>query len=322
MKLQTYALAAVLTVTVPTILSAQSTGASGGGQTGQGGTTTTGGNGSGAGTGTGTATSGSGGSTSGSGASAGSTSGGSSWLSNGTSRWIASGFVGSNYSNNSSTINAGTNAGSAGTGSSTGSATTSNNDSNASADFGGSIGYLWNSVAGAEFVAGFTPNFQMQNTQLVSGAQSNLNTYMVNAVGAVPLGTDGRFQPFVSGGFGAVTLRSEPSSFVTGVSTNGNTTTASNGVTSTLNPDETRAGGNIGFGLMAFLGNWGVRGDVRFFHAFSSDNATGSNSTSTSTSTSTGTTAGATTTSDATNGTEMLPGLNFWRANIGLALRW
>ena len=66
---------------------------------------------------------------------------------------IASGFVGANYSNNTASLSA--NAG-------TGSALIDDNG-DASADFGFSLGYLWRSVAGAEFLAGFTPNFEVQN---------------------------------------------------------------------------------------------------------------------------------------------------------------
>jgi hypothetical protein len=179
-----------------------------------------------------------------------------------TSRWIASGFVGSNF----------------------GASATS-----AAADFGGSFGYVWNSWVGAEFLANFTPNFQIQNPALFNGRAPQVNTYMFNAVGSVPFGADGQWLPFVSGGAGAVTLRSG--------ALNGDTTNV-------FTPDDSKAGGNIGFGLMGFMGNWGVRGDIRYFRAFSSTNTS--------------------TPSSAANAVanSVLPGLDFWRANIGVAFRW
>jgi hypothetical protein len=177
------------------------------------------------------------------------------------SSWFASGFVGSNFGASSD---------------------------GAGMDFGGSVGYLWHSIAGAEFVAGFTPNFQLQNNILLSD-EPQVNTYMFNAIGAIPLGVNANWQPFVSGGLGALTLGSAT------VNTGDNTGagTAAN----TFEPDDSRFGGNIGFGVMGFAGNWGLRGDVRYFKAFS-DNAPDSAVQA------------------------ILPGLDFWRANIGVAVRW
>jgi len=169
------------------------------------------------------------------------------------SSWIASGFVGSSFG-------------------------ASTDDS--AADFGGSLGYLWRSTVGGEFIAGFTPNFNLQNN-LMADNQPQVNSYMVNAIGAIPIGVDAQWQPFVSGGFGAVTLGSS----------------LDDDANSTFDPNETRAGGNIGAGVMGFVGNWGVRGDVRYFRAFERDEADGA-------------------------AQELLPGLDFWRANIGLAVRW
>lgn len=209
------------------------------------------------------------------------------WL-GGTSHWMASGFIGSNFNNNSDSL----------FGATTSSNTTTSGNS---LDFGGQVGYLWHNVVGAEFLAGFTPNFQMTNAFIPSGSTPWVNTYMVNAVGAAPLGSNGQFQPFISGGFGAVTMRG----------LNGNSNITNTGSTSTslsnlgnnlFNPDESRVGGDIGAGIMAYMGNVGVRGDVRYFRALSSSSATISN--------------------NSTTPVDILPGLNFWRANIGVAFRW
>src|SRR5262245_48053626 len=51
-------------------------------------------------------------------------------------QWIASGFAGGNFANNAEP---------------------------SSPAFGGSIGYLWNGKWGAEFDAGFTPDFALQS---------------------------------------------------------------------------------------------------------------------------------------------------------------
>jgi hypothetical protein len=181
------------------------------------------------------------------------------------SHWIASGFVGSNF----------------------GAAV-----SNSSVDFGGQLGYLWRNRFGGEFLAGFTPNFETNNI-LLGGATPTVNSYMVNAIGAIPLGADANWQPFVSGGFGAITLR-------TGDLNLANPGTA---VQSTFSADDSQFAGNIGFGLMGFAGNWGVRGDVRYFRAFESSDFNADDTAS-------------------AIAQSVLSGLDFWRANIGVAVRW
>jgi hypothetical protein len=227
------------------------------------------------------------------------------------SRWMASGFIGSNYSNNSAKMPGGVNSSSSIT--TFGGATTDTSDDN-SLDLGFSVGYLWRSVVGAEFLAGFTPNFNLANSLVASEASPEVNTYMFNVVGAVPLGADGQFQPYVSGGFGGITLRG--ATLASGLTATGGSSSVTNGnaVSNVFDPDESRGGGDIGAGIMAFMGNWGVRGDVRYFRAFSRDDET------ISTSTSTTTTGSGTTSSSVVTG--LLPGLDFWRANIGIAFRW
>ncbi len=172
------------------------------------------------------------------------------------SHWIASGFVGSNFGASADS---------------------------ASVDFGGQVGYLWQGIAGAELLGDFGPKFKVNNALLADNP--TVNAYMVNGVGALPLGADRQIQPYVSAGVGGIQLRSD----VLGISA----TTSANAV---------RAGADVGFGVMGYAGNVGVRGDVRYFRAFTNDNidlAAG----------------------DALAQT-VLSGLNFWRANIGVAVRW
>ena len=213
----------------------------------------------------------------------------------GPNHWMASGFIGSNYSNNSATMPGGVSSSSAIT---TAGGRTSDMTDEASLDFGLSVGYLWHSMVGAEFLAGFTPNFNVANSFVSSDASPEVNTYMVNAVGSMPLGADGRFQPYVSGGFGGITLRG--ATIANGLSSTGTSSSSSNGnaVDNVFNPDESRAGGNLGAGLMTFVGNWGVRGDVRYFRNFNDNNVVNA------------------------------PGINidfgsfhFWRASFGILLR-
>ena len=57
-------------------------------------------------------------------------------------------------------------------------------------DFGGAVNYLWRRFVGGEFIATFSPTFDF------SGAgEANLNSYMANAIGALPLGEGGHWQP-------------------------------------------------------------------------------------------------------------------------------
>ena len=80
------------------------------------------------------------------------------------SHWIASGFAGSNFGMNADP---------------------------GSGTFGGSVGYLWKSKVGAEIETGFIPNFQHQSSFFGLGLTPDVNDYMGNIIGAIPLGADG-----------------------------------------------------------------------------------------------------------------------------------
>ena len=215
-------------------------------------------------------------------------------------RWLASGFVGSNFANNAQP---------------------------ASMNFGGSVAYLWKNTYGAEFDMGFTPSFQLQNNFFGTGVKPDVTSYMANAIWAKPIGEEGRFQPFISGGVGAISLRS-----------------GLGAATSTLSADDTRFGGNVGGGVMGFSGNWGFKADVRYLRA-TGTYTTGVDMTATNptqptpspapgpygispagSSTSATPPAAASTppvaaeTSSAA--ASALAGLHFWRANVGLAFQW
>ena len=162
--------------------------------------------------------------------------------------------------------------------------------------FGGTLGYS-NGWLGAEVIADFTPNFAIRNNFL--GEDPQVNNYMFNLIGSVPVGIGAQFRPYVSGGLGLVTLRSDVLS--------GNVSA----IEETAKPSDSQMGGNIGFGVMGFGGNWGIRGDVRYIRAFRDDQLESAFGQSDSN-----------TTPASQLANVMLSGLDFWRANIGLAFRW
>jgi hypothetical protein len=162
-----------------------------------------------------------------------------------------------------------------------------------STSFGGQIAYLWRGVLGAEGIADFAPSFALNNVFLAEHPRTN--AYMGNVIFAMPLGGSGQWQPYVSGGAGSISLRAvvfnaflpQPTgTFATGTSSD----------------DQFKFGWDVGGGLMGFHGLIGFRADARYFRA---DGNTTSQTTALGTFTD-----------------SLLTGLNFWRANIGIALRW
>ena len=161
-------------------------------------------------------------------------------------------------------------------------------DSNAG--LGAALTYLHQQRLGAEVIVGALPDVGLEGgtpTPNVADVQS----YMVNGVAALPLGAQGRWQPFVSGGVGAMAVQSEVADELDGVP---------------QPVDDTQLGGNIGVGLMAFADRWGFRTDLRYF---------------------TGLTDQALDTPEFTedvrdNVNEFLNDLSFWRASAGVAYRW
>jgi len=113
-----------------------------------------------------------------------------------------------------------------------------------------------------------------------------VNSYMGNAVGAIPLGARGQYQPYVSGGYGGIQMRfaNLPSS----------ATSSSN--------NQLTGGANIGSGIMMFAGKVGFRADVRYFRAMKNDTPSG-------------------TLADQVTQT-LLSDLGYWRTNAGIAFQW
>jgi opacity protein-like surface antigen len=170
--------------------------------------------------------------------------------------------------------------------------------------FGGEAGYLWHGLVGGEVLTDFAPTFKLNNPTVNLGTSQltllsdtpKVFSYMANAVGALPLGTEGQFQPFVSGGIGAITLRSS-------VCNPFCVTNPIDGISplfATNIENHTRFAWDVGGGVMYYAGRVGVRGDIRWYRA-STDNNLSAASTVTQ---------------------QLVSGLDFWRANIGVTFQW
>jgi opacity protein-like surface antigen len=212
----------------------------------------------------------------------------------GANEWLASFLVGTNFS-----------------------ASTDSNleldlddDSQGAASFGfsGQIGYLWKNV-GIEGVFDFTPSVDV--TRLES-SEPSVSSYMANLITAIPFGPERRFQPYLSGGVGAVSMSTDSQAiFFPGILQDA---VEFQGVS------QRKFGWNLGVGTSAFgTGPIGFRGDLRYFRATSggdSDDLLVEDALE-----------------DALDGDldpliaerltrGLLSGLGYWRANVGLAIRW
>lgn len=181
------------------------------------------------------------------------------------SHWVATGFVGSNFGTSGDSARIDTNAG--------------------GVAYGGQVGYLWRGMIGPEFIADFAPTFDISSLAIDNNPR--VNSYMANAIGALPLGANGQLMPYISGGFGAIQMAADVFTSTT--------------ETETLR--QSRWGTNVGGGVMAFASNRiGIRGDVRYYHATTNNTFSGSAE------------------DQVMDG--LLSGLAFWRANGGVSFRW
>ena len=194
--------------------------------------------------------------------------------------WIASGFAGTNFgASTDGVIDVGVD---------NDLDLVDNDDS--SLDFGGQVAYLWKGLYGAEVIADFSPSMGVGGGVLFADKPS-VTSYMANGIWAIPLGVQGRYQPFLSGGLGAIRVNADMFD-VLGDPSGG-----------TISVSQTMFGGNIGGGILAFAGHVGIRGDVRFYKAAKEESNPIQNSFD-------------------TIGEAALSGLSFWRGNFGLAFRW
>ena len=188
------------------------------------------------------------------------------------SYWTASGFIGSSFDTQGDAAIIDANAGN-------------------TISYGGQLSYLWHGYVGPEFLADFSPTFDVGNLTFIDDNNSRVSTYMANVIGALPLGANGQFLPYASGGFGGIALRAD----VVGI--NGGT----------FSNSHTSWGSNIGGGVMAFASRRvGFRGDVRYYHA-STDNTLN---------------LGDPILDNAVVLQRFVSGLAFWRTTGGVSFRW
>jgi opacity protein-like surface antigen len=172
------------------------------------------------------------------------------------------------------------------------------------------VGYLWKNV-GLEGLFDFTPSVDITREET---SQPSVNSYMANLITAIPFGPNGRFEPYLSGGIGAIRLSADLDSVLvqefTGEDLN------------FPNVSHSRFGWNLGIGASAFSGPVGFRADVRYFRATSSDTLVQDivndnlDDPLDEASDLVDTTAGERITR------RLLSGLGYWRMNAGIAFRW
>jgi hypothetical protein len=207
-----------------------------------------------------------------------------------TDHWFVSGFLGPNFGSGGSVALTNTN-----TGATTGGFS---NGSNLSINFGGEIGYAFHGSIGAEFLANYAPNFSLNDALLTR--EPSISAYMGNVLWVVPTSGEHRFSPFLSGGVGAVHLSTNI--FTVAPTVNPLATPVPISALTTQDVGGTQFGWDLGGGLFAFSGPWGLRADVRYYRATTNSN------------------------NDLTlNGLFLqrtLSGISFWNANFGVAFRW
>jgi len=164
--------------------------------------------------------------------------------------------------------------------------------------FGFQLGYMAR-YAGVEAIADFAPSFKIASLALSD--HPSVNAYMLNAVGKGWFGNEGAFQPYVSGGLGWLTMRT--STFTLDGSTIVNVGDTTVVALNTVNNTQSKFATNIGGGFFAYAARWGIRGDIRYYHASAFETEKLTNNVN-----------------DFTQA--LVSGLTFWRANLGVAYRW
>jgi hypothetical protein len=204
------------------------------------------------------------------------------------SHWMAAGFVGSSFGTGLevTTRRFGIDVD-----------TVRNENGGSGVDFGAQLAYLWRGIIGPELLANWAPRINMSNVFLADDPR--VHSVMLNALAALPLGAQGRFQPYLSGGFGSMTMKAD----VLGIPTIDVPLDFDRTLLTTTSVSRSKLGSDIGGGVMGFVGKVGFRGDVRYFHAGTVDTFA--------------------TTTEVDQFTEsLLSGLHFWRANAGIAFLW
>jgi opacity protein-like surface antigen len=119
--------------------------------------------------------------------------------------------------------------------------------------FGGSLAWMGAGAVGIEFDLGVSPNFFATTTgdEDFDFGDSNLTTFMVNAIIGAPVGgqTGPGVRPYVAGGIGLIRSSISATDFFDELSTSD-------------------LGINLGGGVTGFFSdNVGIRGDIRYFRS-------------------------------------------------------
>ena len=166
-----------------------------------------------------------------------------------------------------------------------------NTAEDASVAFGGQLAWLWHGWVGAEGIADFAPSFKITNVLLSQNPRTN--AFMGNGIVALPLGGRGEWQPYASAGIGTIGLKvTALNALLVPIGT----------VTGTSDNDQYKYGWNVGGGMMGFRGIIGFRADARWYKASKSTTSQ--------------------TTAIGLFTDNLLTGLDFWRANVGISVRW
>jgi opacity protein-like surface antigen len=150
------------------------------------------------------------------------------------------------------------------------------------ATYGGAVAQVDEESFGWEAEFSYSPEFFDNNTQSFESARSgSVVTAMGNALIGAPMGPEGRFRPYVTGGVGLMRMRvvSDAGTFES--------------VTSEF-------GFNAGAGALALVGSRiGLRGDLRYLRSFQNQNPSWTRGVA----------------------PDIAPGsFDFWRASVGLTL--
>jgi len=203
--------------------------------------------------------------------------------------WMASGFIGTNFN---SSRNSGIDLTDI---------EDLNNNNSTSVNFGGQLGYLARGVIGGEFLADFSPSLGTFDNVLFQKSP-DVNSYMFNLIAVAPFGHAHSYDPYISGGIGAVTLHST-------IFTTDPTRAANLNALGTETISGSRFGWDLGGGVMAWSEkNWGFRGDLRYYKTSTNDPGNNFDLNNIG---------------DGSDFTRLeLAGMSFWKANAGIAFRW
>ncbi len=155
--------------------------------------------------------------------------------------------------------------------------------------FDGAYDYLYSDVVGFEFIGAFTPDFTM--SVFPSLDDTRVNSYMFNAIAAIPFGRNANWLPFLSGGLGMFTIRNGDDAFDLGLDLD------LDGIADTAF-DDNQFGGNIGVGIMGFADRVGFRADVRYYSGLGNNEG------------------------DREFISNTFRDISYWRSTAGLSFRW